>query len=92
VARYLGTHGSERISRALFLGAVPPFLLTTDDHPQGVFQRGVDAIRTDQHAYLTSFYADFSRRDVAARPIEPPRGSFSRSPGHSRSSGGCPRP
>src|SRR6202008_642895 len=39
VARYLGTYGSERVSRAVLLGAVPPFLLKTGDNPQGVFQR-----------------------------------------------------
>src|SRR5262252_2042606 len=36
VARYLGTYGAERVSRAAFLSAVPPFLLKTADNPQGV--------------------------------------------------------
>jgi pimeloyl-ACP methyl ester carboxylesterase len=68
VARYLGTYGSGRVSRAVFLAAVPPFLLKTDDNPQGVFQRAdiegvVEAIRADRLAYLTSFYADFYTLD-----------------------------
>src|SRR5438445_11755991 len=29
VARYLGTYGSDRVQKAAFLAAVPPFLLTT---------------------------------------------------------------
>jgi len=36
VARYLGTHGSERVSKAVFMAAVPPFLLKTPDNPEGV--------------------------------------------------------
>jgi pimeloyl-ACP methyl ester carboxylesterase len=68
VARYLGTYGSERVGRAVFMGAVPPYLLRTDDNPQGVFARadidaGVQAIRDDRLAYLTGFYADFYNLD-----------------------------
>src|SRR4029453_12913252 len=36
VARYLGTYGSERVSQAVFISAIPPFLLKTSDNPQGV--------------------------------------------------------
>src|SRR6184192_3980091 len=32
VARYLGTHGSEGVSKAVFSGSVPPFLLKTAGH------------------------------------------------------------
>jgi len=68
VARYLGTYGTERVSRAIFFGAVPPFLLQTDDNPEGVFARadidaGVAAIREDRLAYLTGFNADFYNLD-----------------------------
>ena len=64
VARYLGTYGSERVRRTVLIGAVPPYLLKTEDNPQGPFTTAdidaiVAAIRTDRLAYLTSFYADF---------------------------------
>ena len=36
VTRYLGTYGSARIAKAALLGAIPPFLLKTDDNPEGV--------------------------------------------------------
>src|SRR5512134_1803747 len=36
VARYLGTYGSERVSNAVFMAAIPPFLLKTPDNPTGV--------------------------------------------------------
>jgi non-heme chloroperoxidase len=36
VTRYLGTYGSAGISKAVLIGAIPPYLLQTDDNPQGV--------------------------------------------------------
>ena len=36
VTRYLGTYGSARVRKAALLGAIPPFLLKTDDNPEGV--------------------------------------------------------
>ena len=35
VARYLGRYGSDRVSRAGFLGAITPCLLKSDDNPTG---------------------------------------------------------
>ncbi len=68
VARYLGTYGSERVSRAVLIGAVTPFLLQTDDNPAGALTSAsvdavVSAIRTDRFAYLTEFFADFYNLD-----------------------------
>lgn len=68
VARYLGTYGSERVSKAVLIGAVTPFLLQTDDNPTGAFASAdidavVSAIRTDRFAYLTEFFADFYNLD-----------------------------
>jgi non-heme chloroperoxidase len=36
VARYLGKYGSERVSKAVFMSAIPPFLLKTPANPEGV--------------------------------------------------------
>src|SRR5437773_5641264 len=33
VARYVGTHGSQRVSKAVFISSVPPFLLKAADNP-----------------------------------------------------------
>jgi non-heme chloroperoxidase len=67
VTRYLGTYGSERVSKAALLGVVPPFLLKTDDNPAGVPESAIDdiveAIKADRLAYLTAFYADFYNLD-----------------------------
>lgn len=68
VARYLGTYGSDRVGRAVFISSIPPFLLKTPDNPQGVDQSVFDgimaAIRKDRFAYLTAFYESFYNLDV----------------------------
>lgn len=68
VARYLGRYGSARVRRAAFLSSVPPFLLKTEDNPNGVDQGVFDQIMTslsrDRLAYLTMFLNDFYNVDV----------------------------
>jgi non-heme chloroperoxidase len=67
VTRYLGTYGSERVSKAVLLGVIAPFLLKTEDNPEGVdgsvFDEIIQAIKADRLAYLTAFYADFYNLD-----------------------------
>jgi non-heme chloroperoxidase len=68
VTRYLGTYGSQRVSKAALLGAIPPFLLKTDDNPEGVDQSVFDGIRAavvaDRPAYFKAFLDDFFNVDV----------------------------
>src|SRR5262245_52478830 len=63
VARYLGTHGSKRVKRAVFMAAIPPFLLKAPDNPQGVdggvFEGIRKAILADRPAFLSSFLSNF---------------------------------
>ena len=68
VARYLGAYGSERASKAVFMAAVPPFLLKTPDNPAGVDGTVFDgikrAIAADRLAYLSQFLAAFYNVDI----------------------------
>jgi non-heme chloroperoxidase len=68
VARYLGTYGSERVSKAVFIGGVPPFLLKTADNPNGVEQGVFDGIQqgiaADRLGFLAQFLANFYNTDV----------------------------
>ena len=68
VARYLGTHGSERVRKAGFLGAIPPFLLKTADNPTGVdgaiFEGIKKGIAADRPAFLAAFFQNFYNVDV----------------------------
>ncbi|MCF4136371.1 alpha/beta hydrolase [Streptomyces sp. Tue 6430] len=67
VGRYLGTHGSARIAKAAFLASLEPFLLKTDDNPDGVdggvFEGIEQAVTADRYAYFTAFYQDFYNLD-----------------------------
>ncbi len=68
VTRYLGTRGSARVRRAVLLGALPPFLLKTDDNPEGVGGEVFDGIKAailgDRFAYLETFLNDLYNADV----------------------------
>ncbi|HEY9802426.1 MAG TPA: alpha/beta hydrolase [Leptolyngbyaceae cyanobacterium] len=68
VTRYLGKYGSERVSKAVLMAPVPPFLLKTDDNPEGVdgsiFDGIMKSIVEDRPAYLTAFFQDFYNVDV----------------------------
>jgi non-heme chloroperoxidase len=70
VTRYLGAYGSAGVSKAVLLGAIPPFLLQTDDNPKGVpgsvFDEIKEAIVADRYAYLDDFFANFYNTDVLA--------------------------
>ncbi|TLM81856.1 alpha/beta fold hydrolase [Pseudarthrobacter sp. NamE5] len=63
VGRYLGTYGSARVARAAFLGSLEPFLLKTDDNPDGVPQEVFDglvkAVTADRYAFFTEFFKNF---------------------------------
>ena len=68
VARYFGAYGSGRVSKAVFMSAVPPFLLKTPGNPAGVDGSVFDGIRqaiaADRPAYLSQFLAAFYNVDI----------------------------
>lgn len=67
VTRYLGRYGSDRVSKAMILGGIPPFMLKTDDNPLGVPQEVFDdikrGIRNDRPAFLAEFFKNFFNLD-----------------------------
>jgi peroxiredoxin len=67
VARYLGTYGSDRVSKAVFLGSLEPFVLKTADNPDGVPQDVFDglltAVKEDRYAFFTEFFKNFFNTD-----------------------------
>jgi len=68
VTRYLGTYGSSRVGKAALLGVIPPFLLKTEDNPDGVdgqvFEDIKAAIVNDRYAYFEAFFNNFYNVDV----------------------------
>jgi non-heme chloroperoxidase len=68
IARYLSRYGSGRVEKAAFIGSLEPFLLKTDDNPEGAgpqeFFDGIAAsIGDDRYAFLTGFFKDFYNLD-----------------------------
>ena len=63
VARYLSRYGAGRVSKAMLLGTVTPFLLNTHDNPEGGDQAALDArlnaVKTDRVAFLEHFFPKF---------------------------------
>lgn len=60
VARYIGRHGTLRVSKAVLIAAVPPIMLKTEVNPEGlpieVFDNMRDAITKDR----SQFYKDLA--------------------------------
>jgi non-heme chloroperoxidase len=63
VARYFGRHGNARVAKAVLVSAVTPYLLRTDDNPEGVdkriFDGMVDDLRKDRPGFLVDFNKQF---------------------------------
>jgi pimeloyl-ACP methyl ester carboxylesterase len=68
VARYLDKYGPERVNKAVFMSAIPPYLLKTPDNPEGVDGNVFDvikkAIMKDRPAFLSDFFFNFYNIDV----------------------------
>src|ERR1051326_405968 len=68
IARYFGKYGSKGVSKAMIIGGVPPFLLKTDDNPEGidasVFEGIQKAVATDRYAFFTEFFKNFYNTDL----------------------------
>ena len=68
VARYLGSYGSDRVSKAVFISAIPPFLLKAPDNPEGldrsIFEGFNKMVVADRPAFLKQFCLNFYNFDV----------------------------
>ena len=60
VARYLGRHGSPRISKAVLLGAVPPLMLKTAANPGGLPIDVFNDIRANTFNNRAQFFKDLT--------------------------------
>jgi non-heme chloroperoxidase len=68
VVRYIAAFGSARVSKAVLLGVIPPFVLKTDDNPEGldreVFEGIKAGIASDRYAFFKGFFDNFYNIDV----------------------------
>ena len=67
LARYIGTYGTERLRRCVFIESLAPSFVKSDDNPNGIDQPTIDTIRQaildDRPAWLTGLLADFLNLD-----------------------------
>jgi non-heme chloroperoxidase len=63
VARYIGRHGTKRVSKAVLISAVPPLMLKTPANPGGTPMEAFDGIRAavvnDRSQFLKDLSAPF---------------------------------
>lgn len=62
VARYMGRHGGARVSKVAFISSVTPYMLKTDDNPDGVDQSVFDDIMENLKKDRAGFLKDFSKQ------------------------------
>jgi non-heme chloroperoxidase len=60
VARYIGRHGTKRVSKAVLISAIPPLMLKTPANPGGLPIEAFDALRASVLADRSQFFKDLT--------------------------------
>jgi non-heme chloroperoxidase len=60
VARYIGRHGTKRVSMAVLIGAVPPLMLKTAANPGGLPMETFDQLRAAVLTDRSQFFKDLT--------------------------------
>jgi non-heme chloroperoxidase len=60
VARYIGRHGTKRVSKAVLIGAIPPLMLKTAANPGGLPIEVFNGLRSNVLADRAAFFKDLS--------------------------------
>ncbi len=83
VARYLSTYGTGRVSKAVLVSAVTPYLLKTPDNPDGIekktFDDIVENLEKDRPNFLKSFGKVFYGVGLVLHPVSEAVLEFSQS-------------
>lgn len=73
IARYLGRHGSSRVSKTVLISSVVPYMLKTSDNPEGVPEKNINEIisglKEDRPHFLASFTKDFYGANLINSPV-----------------------
>ena len=73
VARYLSRYSAQRVSKAVLVSAVTPFMLKTQDNPEGVdpavFQQIIDGLTADRPKFLAGFGKGFFGVGLLSHPV-----------------------
>lgn len=60
ITRYVGRHGTKRVAKMVLIGAVPPIMLKTASHPNGLPLEVFDGIRKNVFDDRSQFYKDLT--------------------------------
>jgi non-heme chloroperoxidase len=60
VARYIGRHGTKRVAKVVLIGAVPPLMLKSATHPEGLPLEVFDSMRAGVLKDRSQFYKDLA--------------------------------
>jgi non-heme chloroperoxidase len=60
VARYIGRHGTKRVSKAVLIAAVPPIMLKSAANPEGLSMEVFDGLRAALAKDRSQAYRDFA--------------------------------
>jgi non-heme chloroperoxidase len=67
VTRYISKYGSGRVAKGVLISPIPPFLLQTDDNPEGLpgslFDGFMQSARADSAAWMKGFLDNFLNID-----------------------------
>ena len=76
VARYMGRHDGARVGKVVFISAVTPCLLKTDDNPDGVdkstFDQMIEGLGKDRPGFLADFNKTFFGVGALSHPVSQP--------------------
>lgn len=63
ITRYLSKYGSRRILRSVLVSPIPPYLLKTEDNPEGVeqevFNEFKKSVKEDRYSFIADFIEKF---------------------------------
>lgn len=73
VARYMSRHGGARVKKAGLIASVVPYLLRTEDNPDGVpqetFDEMAEGMKKDRAHFFTGFFEDFYGVGMLSKPV-----------------------
>jgi non-heme chloroperoxidase len=82
IARYLSRHGGKGVRQAALISSVVPYMLRTNDNPEGtdasVFEQMTNAILEDRPKFLATFFKQFYGVGIVSHPVSEPLLEWSR--------------
>jgi non-heme chloroperoxidase len=76
VVRYFSRNGGQHVTKAVLVSAVPPFMLQTEDNPDGIpkeeFDKMAKQMRDDRIGFLDGFGKDFFGVTMLNKPLSQP--------------------